>query len=97
MSVQRGLSAKGFVYGNAEHVASIPWAAKAALICLLYGVTEQLAEKVLNMGEIGRKPTSGAEARIDSKGFTPGMNPRPTLKSSFFSQAVKPRPFNGST
>ena len=47
------------------------------------GTTEQLAEKVLNMGEIDEKQTSGAEARIDSIALTPGINPRPTLNASF--------------
>ena len=43
----------------------------------------QAAEKLWIRGEIGGKHTSGAKAHADYIAFTPGINPRPTLKPSF--------------
>ena len=51
---------------------------------------KQAAEKVLILGEIWQKHTSGAEARVDLIGFIPGMNPRPTTRM-LFSAACKAR------
>jgi len=51
---------------------------------------KQAAEKGLIFGEIRKKHTSGAKARIDLIGFIPGMNPRPTARTSF-STACKAR------
>ena len=44
---------------------------------------EQAAEKGLISGERPEKHTSGAKAHIDSIGFIPGINPRPTARMSF--------------
>jgi hypothetical protein len=46
--------------------------------------------KTLDSGEIVGKHTSGAKAQVDYIAFTPGINPRPTLKPSF-SAACKAR------
>jgi hypothetical protein len=45
---------------------------------------KQAAEKVEVSGEIGEKHPSGAKARVDSIGFMPGINPRPTARQEFF-------------
>jgi hypothetical protein len=49
----------------------------------LIGTTEQAAEKGLVLGETRQKHTSGAEALVDLIGFMPGINPRPTARTSF--------------
>jgi hypothetical protein len=46
-------------------------------------------------GEIPEKRTAGAEALIDLIGFVPGMNPRPTARTSF-SAACSAQVFIGS-
>jgi hypothetical protein len=46
----------------------------------------QAAEKVLIMAEKPEKPekhTSGPKGPIDLSGFIPGINPRPTARTSF--------------
>jgi len=50
----------------------------------------QAAEKVLILGEIWQKHTSGAEACVDLIGFIPGMNPRPTARTSFSAACLAP-------
>jgi hypothetical protein len=45
---------------------------------------KQAAEKHWIRGEIVGKHTSGAKAQVDYIAFTPGINPRPTLKTEFF-------------
>jgi hypothetical protein len=47
------------------------------------GTAEQAAEKGLVLGETRQKHTSGAEALVDLIGFMPGINPRPTARTSF--------------
>jgi hypothetical protein len=47
------------------------------------GPAEQAAEKGLVLGETRQKHTSGAEALVDLIGFMPGINPRPTARTSF--------------
>jgi hypothetical protein len=39
--------------------------------------------KALDWAEISEKHTSGAKAQIDSAGFMPEINPRPTARTSF--------------
>jgi hypothetical protein len=57
--------------------------AKAHKIAACCGTTEQAAEKGLVLGETRQKHTSGAEALVDLIGFMPGINPRPTARTSF--------------
>jgi hypothetical protein len=45
---------------------------------------KQAAEKLGVRGKMGRKHTSAAKAIIDSIGFVPGINPRPTARNEFF-------------
>jgi tRNA (guanine-N1)-methyltransferase len=51
---------------------------------------EEAAEKGWFSGKMPEKHTSGAKAPIDSIGFMPGINPRPTARLSF-SAACKAR------
>ena len=59
----------------------IPSLKAASFISFFQGV-EQAAQKGLISGEMLEKHTSGAEARFDSIGFIPGINPRPTARMS---------------
>jgi hypothetical protein len=44
---------------------------------------KQAAEKGRQFGENLEKHTAGAKARVDLIGFMPGINPRPTARTSF--------------
>src|ERR1035438_5669368 len=46
-------------------------------------MASQLAEKHLLSSKKSEKHTSGAKAPIDSIGFMPGINPRPTARMCF--------------
>jgi hypothetical protein len=50
----------------------------------------QAAEKLSGCGEIRRKHTSAAKADIDLIGFMPGINPRPTSRTSFSTACLTP-------
>ncbi len=50
----------------------------------------QVAEKLPVAGAIPEKHTSGAEARADSIAFAPGINPRPTARTSFSAACKTP-------
>jgi len=54
----------------------------------------RLLKKAMSFGEEIEKHPSGAEAHIDLIGFMPGMNPRPTARTSF-SAACKAQIFLG--
>jgi hypothetical protein len=56
---------------------------------------EQAAEKGRISGEKLEKHTSGAEAHIDFIGFMPGINPRPTARTSFSAACEAQVLFNG--
>jgi hypothetical protein len=51
-------------------------------VALCQGTTLEAAEIGLYWGEISEKRTSGAEALVDSAGCIPGINPRPTARTS---------------
>src|SRR5271157_5840061 len=50
----------------------------------------QAAEEGGSTGKLPEKHASGAEARADSAGFMPGMNPRPTTRTSFSAACLAP-------
>ena len=50
----------------------------------------QAAEKGQFSGEQPEKRTSGAKAHVDSIGFLPGINPRPTTRMSFSAACLAP-------
>jgi hypothetical protein len=62
----------------------------------IYGTTKEVAEKGLLPSKMPEKHTSGAKAHVDSIGFIPGINPRPTARMSF-SAACKVVPFQNLT
>jgi hypothetical protein len=43
---------------------------------------EEAAEKLEDFSEVHEKHAAGAEAPVDSNSFVPGMNPRPTVRTS---------------
>src|ERR1035438_2079863 len=63
--------------------ATFPQGLKPNIYCDAYGTTKQLAEKHLLSSKKPEKHTSGAKAPINSIGFIPGINPRPTARTSF--------------
>jgi hypothetical protein len=61
-----------------------PSGAKAQpLLCCVCGTTEQLGEKVENLGETGQAHATAAKASLDSAGFMRGLKPTPPSVSSF--------------
>jgi hypothetical protein len=83
-SGKNGKPCRRFAASSSFSFHPLPQGLKPYSILLLFGTTEQAAEKGCFSGKMPEKHASGAKARVDSIGLMPGINPRPTARQEFF-------------